>query len=115
MVHIVSFGKELAPVDDEELEAIRRIVGSNRVVEPWPFLRVGQRVRLVGGSLDGLEGFLVELKKNRRLVVSVTLLQRSVAVTLDQERVEPVWGAPPVGSVEALAGRWSSSADRHTL
>jgi len=115
VVHIVSFGKELAPVDDEELEAIRRIVGSNRVVEPWPFLRVGQRVRLVGGSLDGLEGFLVELKKNRRLVVSVTLLQRSVAVTLDQERVEPVWGAPPVGSVEGLAGRWSSSADRHTL
>ncbi len=92
VVGIVSFGREPAPVDECEMQAIMRVVNAQRRVEPWPFLRIGQRVRLVGGSLDGLEGYLVEIKKDRRLVVCVTLLQRAVAVTLDRERVEPIWG-----------------------
>jgi transcription antitermination factor NusG len=51
--------------------------------QPWPFLKVGERVRIEAGPLRGLEGVLVEFKGNRRLILSVSLLQRSVAVEMD--------------------------------
>ena len=91
VVSIVSFGKRLAPVEDSEIEALQAVVSSGREVRPWPYLHVGQRVRLVGGALHGVEGILIEFKKGLRVVLSVSLLQRSVAVEIDQESVEPIF------------------------
>jgi transcription antitermination factor NusG len=90
-------GKTPAPVDNEELAAVRRILDSRLLAEPWPFVNVGERVLVVHGSLNGLEGIIVSLKKNCRLVVSVTLLQRSVAVEIDRSWIQPFSdaGHPP--------------------
>ncbi len=71
------------PVRPEEIDAIQRIVGTERDVEPWPFLQAGDRVRIESGPLSGTEGIVVRVKTQHRLVVSVTLLQRSVAVEID--------------------------------
>jgi transcription antitermination factor NusG len=97
VVHIVGVGKTPSPVDNEELAAVRRILDSRLLAEPWPFVNVGERVLVVHGSLNGLEGIIVSLKKNCRLVVSVTLLQRSVAVEIDRSWIQPFSdaGHPP--------------------
>ena len=66
------------------------IVSSGVSKEPWPYLEVGQRVRVDYGTLTGLEGILVNLKGNHRVVLSVTLLQRSVAMEVDSNWLTPV-------------------------
>ena len=78
------------PVEDSEIMALQTIVGSEMPVAPWPFLQVGQRVRIERGPLREIEGIVVDLKDDFRLVVSVGLLQRSVAVTIDRTSVTPV-------------------------
>jgi transcription antitermination factor NusG len=81
----------LAPVPDSDVDAIRRVAGAAAPVMPYPFLREGERVRITDGALTGLEGILVHVKPTKGLlVVSVDLLQRSVAVEVDCTRVEPV-------------------------
>ena len=88
---IVGIGKTPVPVPDEEIAVIQRVVDSGVSAQPWPFLRVGQRVRIEQGPLAGLEGFIVSVRSHCQLVVSVTLLQRSVAV-----EIEPAWLGLPV-------------------
>lgn len=63
-------------------------------LEPWPFLKAGQRVLIQRGPLCGLEGILVRSKDYWRVVVSVELLQRSVAVEIDRHVIAPLAGAP---------------------
>jgi transcription antitermination factor NusG len=98
VIQVVGIGKKIVPVDDTEITAIQSIVTSQLSAEPWPYLCVGQRVRIEKGPLTGVEGILLAAKKgNRVLVVSVTLLQRSVAVEIDEEfvsAVDPVGAAP---------------------
>jgi len=92
VVHIVGFGNTPVPVDDTEILAIQAAVQSGLSTEPWPFLEVGDRVRLENGPLTGLVGVLVGSDKRQRLVVSVTLLRRSVAVTIERDWVRPLDG-----------------------
>ena len=78
----------LAPVPDEEIDAIRRVVASDIPVFLHSYLREGQRVRITHGPLAGLEGLLVATNPQKGLfVVSVELLQRSVAVEVDCTQV----------------------------
>lgn len=90
VVSVVGFGGRPTPVDEEEIAAIQSIVRSGAPALPWPYLRVGQRVRVASGPLRGLEGILLEIRNGCRLVVSVTLLQRSVAVEIHRADIEPV-------------------------
>lgn len=90
VIGIVSAGKTPIPVAEEEIEAVKRIVHSGLAAQPWPFLRVGSNVYIERGSLTGLEGFVISANKVHRLVVSVTLLQRSVAVEIDRDWVRPI-------------------------
>jgi transcription antitermination factor NusG len=78
------------PIDDAEIGALQILVKSRLRVQPWPFLHIGQRVRIIQGPLAGAEGILVSLKKQNRLVVSVTLLQRSVAVEISEDSAWPI-------------------------
>jgi transcription antitermination factor NusG len=87
---IVGIGRTPAAVPDAQIDAVRAIVAAGVAAQPWPFVRVGDRVRIKGGSLDGVEGILTGSKKHHRLVVSVELLRRSVAVDVDQAWVEAV-------------------------
>jgi transcription antitermination factor NusG len=93
---IVGLGKIPEPVNDTELNAVRTVVESGKAYEPCPYLAVGDAVRITHGSLSGLTGVTIRIKSNCRLVVSVNLLQRSVAVEIDRfsiERVQPVRSA----------------------
>jgi transcription antitermination factor NusG len=89
VVNAISFGKTLVPVDEIELNAVRAFLASELPVSPWPFLKVGQRVRIQRGPLTGVEGVIQTMKSTFRLVASVSLLQRSVAVEVDREWVCP--------------------------
>jgi transcription antitermination factor NusG len=80
----------LATIPDGEIDAIQRIVGARVPTLPYPYLREGQRVRITRGPLADVEGILVRTKPNRGLlVVSVDLLQRSVAAQVDCTWVVP--------------------------
>jgi transcription antitermination factor NusG len=87
---LVSFGDAPAPVPDTEIDAVRTVLASRRPAGPWPFLESGQRVRIRSGAMEGLEGLLVNQENCWRVVVSISLLQRSVAVEIDRDMVEPV-------------------------
>lgn len=89
VVHIVGIGKTPVPVDEFEVAALRRIADAQVTARPWPFLRVHDPVTVALGPLAGLEGVLVEIKNTYRVVVSVTLLQRSVAVEVDASWILP--------------------------
>jgi transcription antitermination factor NusG len=87
---IISRGERIASVPEEEIEAIRRTVEGPFSVEPHPFLHCGERVRVVRGSLEGVEGVLTRKKNLYRLVLSVDMLAQSVSVEIDAMDVEPV-------------------------
>jgi len=81
---IVKFGDTLAPVDDGEIQALQKLVQSGCRAEPSPYIEIGQSAEIVTGPLAGLSGTVVQLKSGLRLVLSVTLLRRSVQVEIDR-------------------------------
>lgn len=87
---IVGFGREPHPVDPQEILAVEAVMRSGLLARTHPFLRIGQRVRVASGPLASLEGILVATKSQHRLVVSVSLLQRSIAAEIDSAQVQPV-------------------------
>ncbi len=78
------------PIPDKQIDDVRTIVTNPVPFTLYPFLRVGQRVRVKGGCLDGIEGTLISRDSEHRLVVSVELVRRSVAVRIDGYDVEVV-------------------------
>lgn len=90
VVSIVGIGSVPHPLDESEIEAIRIAVSSGASLRPWPYLRAGDRVRIEFGPLAGLEGILVRPRGVDRLVISVGLLQRSIAVEVDRNCIRPV-------------------------
>jgi transcription antitermination factor NusG len=94
VIQVVGIGPRPVAVLDEEITAVRTLIASGFKPQPHPYLRAGQRVRIREGALAGLEGILVRSPKVDRLVVSVELLQRSVAVEIDRG-----WAVPIPGNV----------------
>jgi len=90
VLKVLGTGQTPLPVDEKEIEAIRTILKSGCPAVPWPMPNEGERVRIESGPLCGLEGVLVGKKKDSRLVVSVTLLQRSISVEIDADCVRPL-------------------------
>ena len=86
-MRIVGYNRLLTPVDETEISAIQALVASGVPNQPWPFLALGDRVRIETGPLRGLEGILIKFRGENRLLLSVTLLQRSVAVEIDSALV----------------------------
>jgi transcription antitermination factor NusG len=90
-VHMILFhGENVAIIPEVEIQAIRTTVEGPFQVEPHPFLKCGERVRVKRGTLEGVEGILVRKKNLYRLVLSVDMLAQSVAVEIDSADVEPV-------------------------
>jgi len=87
---LLTRGEQIAIVPEQEIGAIRRAIEGSFRVEPHPFLKVGERVRVTRGSLSGVEGILVRKKNLYRLVLSVDMLAQSVGVEVDASDVEPV-------------------------
>ena len=89
VVRFVSFGGHPAPLPDAEIEALSNGLASGIRAEPHPYLKVGQRVRVRSGPMVGAQGILVRRKDRFRLVLSIDLIMRSVAVEVDEADVEP--------------------------
>lgn len=83
VIGIVSFGGALAPVDDSEIAALQTVMRSGVHCEPWWQMAAGDRVHLDAGPLAGLTGTLIEVRRSHRLLISVTLLNRSVLAEID--------------------------------
>lgn len=98
---LVSLGERVAVIPQEEIDAVRRLIESSLRLEPHPFLKCGDWVRITSGPLEGVEGILVRKKGTFRLVLSVEMLQKSVAVEVDVSTVERAArdAAQTVGSV----------------
>jgi len=86
----VGSGGRPVPIPPPEIDAVRRVVERSMCVEPHPFLRCGDWVRVKYGPLQGIEGILVRKKNFLRLVLSVELLERSAAVEVDVSMVERI-------------------------
>lgn len=87
VIQIVSSNHVPIPLDDAEIRAVQTLVSSGIPNQPWPFLEIGDRVRVESGPLSGVEGILTAFKGKNRLLVSITLLQRSVAAEIDSAYV----------------------------
>jgi transcription antitermination factor NusG len=95
-VHTILFrGERVAIIPDSEIQAIKKAVDGPSRIEPHPFLKCGDRVRVTRGSLEGLEGILVRKKNVYRLVLSVDMMAQSAAVEIDASDVEPVIARRP--------------------
>ena len=104
---ILSQGDRAALIPEDEIQAIRQTMEGNYHVEPHPFLKCGERVRVKRGSLGGVEGILVRKKNVFRLILSVQMLAQAVAVEIDAADVEPVNAAVtmPISPSELTGAR----------
>ena len=78
------------PIPDHEIESLRTAIANDISLRPLPFIKVGQRVRIRSGALAGMEGILTGARNDRQLVISISTIQRSVAVAIEGYDVEPV-------------------------
>jgi transcription antitermination factor NusG len=90
VIAVVGRGRTPLPVEDTEIVSIQTAVRSRLQVEPWPYLEIGERIRIADEAFNGLEGILINFKGSHRLVVSVSLLRRSVALEIDRSLVRPL-------------------------
>ena len=89
VIQVVSNSRSPIPVSDSEIEALKAASASGTHCEPWPYLEVGEIVRIEAGPLRGCREILVGFRGGQQLILSVSLLQRSVAVTIDASAVRP--------------------------
>lgn len=87
---LVMFNGVAVPVPEQQLEDVRRLLANEISCRTYPFLKVGQKVRIRGGCLDGLEGVLISEKRDHSLVVSIEAIQRSLIVRIDGYDVEAI-------------------------
>ena len=84
----VACQREPVSIPDSQIEDIRKLLSNKMFLTPYPFLKIGQRVRVRGGALDGLEGILVT-NGQKRLVISVESIQRSLSIAIEGYDLEP--------------------------
>ena len=90
VLQVVGMQGEAISIPDEQIDAVRVLMNEQLAWSAHPFLKIGQRVRICSGALKGVEGILVARNGDRTLVVSVDVIQRSLAVRIEGYQVEPV-------------------------
>ena len=106
---ILCTGDRVAIIPEKEIEAIRKAINGPYRIEPHPFLKCGDRVRVRRGALEGVEGILVRKKNLCRLVLSVHLVAQSVGLEIDASEVEPA-PTPGIASVHRRTAHQSTAA-----
>ena len=101
---ILGAGAIYAPIPDDEIAAIRKVVNSRVRARPWPYIAPGQMVSIESGPLAGIRGTVLRNKGETCVVVSVELLQRSIAAEVDRGAVQPAFVLPAM-----YAGRGCSA------
>jgi transcription termination/antitermination protein NusG len=89
VVRLVSFNGKPAPIEEQELETLRRALAAGIQAAPHPYLTIGRRARITAGPLAGREGILVRRKGALRVVLSISLIQRSIQVDVAADSLEP--------------------------
>lgn len=90
-VNFVGFGRYPSSVPEKDLMAVRKFIEEDIEVDPFPYLKEGERVVVRSGRFRGVEGFLVCKKNKYRLVVSLDLITQSASIEIDSALVEPVF------------------------
>lgn len=90
VVSLVTFNGQLAALPEHEINALRSGLDKDICVEPHPYLRIGRRVRVVAGPMAGTEGILSRKKDKSRVIISIDVLMRSIAVEVDACDLEPI-------------------------
>jgi transcription antitermination factor NusG len=93
---IVTRGPAFGVIPDQEIENLRVAIAAERHIEPYPYFRIGNRVRITRGALQGLEGILIRQKGLCRVIVSIEMLAKSIAVEVDVAEIGAVQGPPPL-------------------
>jgi transcription antitermination factor NusG len=105
VIQIVGYNRQPVSVDEVEIRAVQTLMSAGLPNQPWPFLRAGDKVQIESGPLRGVSGILTEFRGQHRLIVSISLLQRAIAVEIDsalvtrlraadEERTERVYSQP---------------------
>lgn len=92
---IVSQGSAFGVIPEQEIQNLRIAISAERAIESLPFCRVGEYVRITRGPLQGLEGLLLRQKGLCRVILSIQMLAKSVAVEVDVGEIAPVRSCPP--------------------
>ena len=87
---VAGIGKVPQPLDAHEIEQIQKVAAANHPAQPWPFLKVGQRVRIMAGPLTGVEGLLSQLRGETRVVLTVSLLEKAISVQVESDAIRPL-------------------------
>ena len=90
VLQIVGVKGQGVAIPDEQVEAVRAVLSGSLAWSNHPFLKIGQRVRICGGALEGVEGVLTSRNGDKTLIISVDAIQRSIAVSVEGYRVEPI-------------------------
>jgi len=90
VVRMLAFGGVPAVIDNAEIDAVRLCLSRGLKPEPHPYLVTGECVRVISGALIGLEGVIVRQKNGLRIVVSISLIRRSVTVEVDAHQLQPL-------------------------
>jgi len=90
VIRFVGVRGQGVPIPDSQIHAVQALLASDLSYQICPFLQVGQRVRVRGGSLDGVEGILIARSGERALVISVEPIQRSLSVRIGDYHVEAI-------------------------
>ena len=90
VVRLVGFHGKPTPLPQSDIEIMRDALRTGVEAEPHPYLKVGAKVRIKSGPLSGLQGILLRRKGKPRVVVSVDLIMRSIAIDIDATEVEPL-------------------------
>jgi transcription antitermination factor NusG len=77
-------------IPDEQIDAVRRFLESKIAVDPYPYIKVGQRVEIVAGALKGIQGILIQKKNRFRFVLRVDLIRQAVSIEIDASDVRPL-------------------------
>jgi transcription antitermination factor NusG len=102
VISVVGRGKTPIAVEESEISAIQKVILSGIQTQPWPYLEIGERVRIQHDILGGMEGILTSFKGHQRVTISVTLLRRSVALEVDSAWVHPI-GSSKMASRNPIA------------
>lgn len=102
VIRIVGSGMQAIPIEPDEMIGLKTLERAKAPVEQWPFINSGHWVHIESGPLEGLSGTVIESKKGLRVIVSVALLQRSVAIEVNRSQIRPT-SAPFAGAVTSLA------------
>jgi transcription antitermination factor NusG len=96
IVNILGKGRIPLPVDPLQIENIRAAVNSGQSLQPWPRLEIGKKVRVEFGPLRGVQGTLLRYKNSSQLILGVDLMQRAIAVEVEEGWVVPCFETAPV-------------------